>query len=137
MVLPAVQRGGYGKFLIDFSYTLSQIEGKTGAPEKPLSDLGHKAYVSYWTHIVLNILLENKSPRLSIQDIATRTGITCIDIQYVLKSYGILKEINNKTDCLYTEPEFLKGILAKLGYPPRRVYRENVHWVPWPLPKAT
>lgn len=61
MVLPNVQRAGYGKFLIDFSYQLSILEGKTGSPEKPLSDLGHKTYVSYWTHKVLNLLLQNKN----------------------------------------------------------------------------
>ena len=61
MVMPNVQRSGYGKFLIDFSYALSILEGKTGSPEKPLSDLGHKTYVSYWTHKVLSLLLENKS----------------------------------------------------------------------------
>lgn len=59
MVFPHVQRGGYGKFLIDFSYSLSLIEQRTGSPEKPLSDLGHKTYVSYWTHKVLSWLLEN------------------------------------------------------------------------------
>lgn len=61
MVMPNVQRSGYGKFLIDFSYALSILEGKTGSPEKPLSDLGHKTYVSYWTHKVLSLLLDNKS----------------------------------------------------------------------------
>lgn len=66
MVMPNVQRSGYGKFLIDFSYALSILEGKTGSPEKPLSDLGHKTYVSYWTHKVLSLLLENKSQLLSI-----------------------------------------------------------------------
>jgi len=57
VVLPNKQREGYGKFLIDFSYQLSIIEKKTGSPEKPLSDLGHKTYVSYWTHKILNVLL--------------------------------------------------------------------------------
>jgi len=66
LVLPSVQRSGYGKFLIDFSYSLSLIEGKQGSPEKPLSDLGHRTYVSYWTHKVLNLLLENQTTSLSI-----------------------------------------------------------------------
>lgn len=62
--------------MIDFSYSLSILEGKTGSPEKPLSDLGHKTYVSYWTHKVLNVLLENKSSQLSIAEISEKTSIT-------------------------------------------------------------
>ena len=56
-------------------------------PEKPLSDMGHRTYVSYWTNRVLNFLLKNVNPNLSIQDIAEATGITLKDIQYVLDSY--------------------------------------------------
>ena len=87
MILPAWQRFGYGKFLIDFSYQLSLKEGKQGSPEKPLSYFGHRAYVSYWTNRVLNLLLENDSQQLSIQQIAKRTSILPVDIQYVLESF--------------------------------------------------
>jgi len=91
MVLPNKQREGYGKFLIDFSYQLSIIEQKPGSPEKPLSDLGHKTYVGYWTHKIIGILLENQSHHLSISAISDMTGILASDIQDVLESYSILR----------------------------------------------
>lgn len=66
LVMPFCQRKGYGKFLIEFSYELSLKEGRSGSPEKPLSDLGHRSYVSWWAQRLLKELLENENKPLSI-----------------------------------------------------------------------
>jgi hypothetical protein len=129
MVLPSCQRSGYGKFLIDFSYSLSLIEKKQGTPERPLSDLGHRTYVSYWTHIILNLLLEDKSNTMSVMEIAKRTGIMYTDIQYVLENYEILRNNNGKY-YLYTEPNYLKRIMEKYGRKFRSVQKDKIRWVP-------
>lgn len=56
-----MQRAGYGRFLISFSYELSKKEEKAGSPEKPLSDLGAVGYRSYWAHTILKVLREYSS----------------------------------------------------------------------------
>ena len=49
-------------------YELSKVEGKTGTPEKPLSDLGKLSYRSYWSWVLLEILRDFRGT-LSIKDL--------------------------------------------------------------------
>ena len=134
MVLPAWQNCGYGKFIIDFSYQLSLIEGKQGSPEKPLSYFGHRAYVSYWCNRILNLLLQNENQQLSIQQISRRTAILPIDIQYVLETFSILR-CHNSRYYMYTERNFLESILAVKGRKFREVQVDRIHWVPHNSPQ--
>jgi len=90
LTLPQYQRLGYGKLLIEFSYALSQVEGKTGSPEKPLSDLGLLSYRSYWSQTIIE-LLRKTYEHISIQDIAERTSIKLEDILSTLQSLNIIR----------------------------------------------
>jgi hypothetical protein len=58
--MPYCQRKGYGKFLIEMSYELSMREGRTGTPERPLSDLGFRSYIGFWAHRIIAILLKEQ-----------------------------------------------------------------------------
>jgi hypothetical protein len=101
-VFPQFQRKGYGKFLIDFSYALSEIENKKGTPERPLSDLGFRSYIRYWAIKIIIFLLENYTnydrkaegkshSKLSIQQISDETFIEENDVLYVLENFRILR----------------------------------------------
>ena len=129
LVMPFCQRKGYGKFIVEFSYELSLKENRTGSPEKPLSDLGHRLYVSWWTQRLLKILLECEGRPLSILDLSGATSIDPIDIQYVLENFKILRYCQGQF-ILFTEREFLIKILEQQGLPGRPVIRDNIHWVP-------
>jgi histone acetyltransferase HTATIP len=96
LTLPPYQRKGYGKLLIEFSYELSKFEGKTGSPEKPLSDLGLLSYRSYWSETILEILVNlkpvepNEKPQITINELSELTSIKKEDVISTLQYLNLI-----------------------------------------------
>jgi GNAT superfamily N-acetyltransferase len=91
VTMPQHQRKGLGRFLISLSYELTKREGKTGSPERPLSDLGQVSYRSYWMHAIMSYVRSKRGAvGISAKDVANATGIRVHDIVTSLKSMGIL-----------------------------------------------
>ncbi|VDM72199.1 unnamed protein product [Strongylus vulgaris] len=100
LVLPPYQKMGYGRLLIEFSYELSKVEGKTGSPEKPLSDLGlvrsiasiitnlTLSYRSFWSATIIEKLMRFKEEEvaggeeraISVMDLSQMTSIRKEDV---------------------------------------------------------
>ncbi|OQR73983.1 histone acetyltransferase KAT7-like [Tropilaelaps mercedesae] len=91
LTIPAYQRQGFGRFLIDFSYLLTRSEGKIGSPEKPLSDLGLISYRAYWKSIILGVLESYQGSCISIREISQATAIQPYDIVSTLQLLGVIK----------------------------------------------
>ena len=89
LTLPTHQRKGYGNLLISFSYLLTRVEGKTGSPEKPLSDMGLVSYRNYW-RLTLSYELRNQVDPISIPELSDRTGMTADDIIAALEGLRAL-----------------------------------------------
>lgn len=49
VVFPPYQRKGYGTLLMEYSYYLSRSAAVAGTPERPLSELGLKGYMAFWS----------------------------------------------------------------------------------------
>ncbi|OAA50601.1 Acyl-CoA N-acyltransferase [Metarhizium rileyi] len=96
LTLPIHQRKGYGNLLIDFSYLLTKAEGKTGSPEKPLSDMGLVSYRNYWRLELCRYFLSlmemdgRRRDGLSIKKISNDTGMTHDDVVSALEGLRAL-----------------------------------------------
>lgn len=133
LTLPPYQRKGYGKLLIAFSYELSKLEGVTGSPEKPLSDLGKLSYRSYWSWVLLEILRDFRGT-LSIKDLSSMTSITQADIINTLQSLNLVKYWKGQHVICVT-PKLVEEHLKSSEYkrPTLTVDTSCLRWAPPPI----
>ncbi|KAF7160412.1 hypothetical protein CNMCM5623_005967 [Aspergillus felis] len=108
LTLPIHQRKGYGNLLIDFSYLLTRIEGKTGSPEKPLSDMGLVSYRNYW-RLILSYQLRNQKAPISIAELSERTGMTADDVVSGLEGLrALVRDPITKTYALRLDSKYFE-----------------------------
>jgi len=136
LVLPPYQRKSYGKLLIEFSYELSKFEGKTGSPEKPLSDLGLLSYRSYWTHSILQVLLavrggneEGEPPSITINEICEQTSIKKEDVISTLQSMNLINYYKGQY-ILCLQRDLLDKHQKELNKRTIRIDSRCLHWTP-------
>jgi len=140
LTLPAYQRRGYGRFLIQFSYELSKIERRVGSPEKPLSDLGLLSYRSFWSYEICQLLKreiakldDDEDMQLSIADIAQATSFMTEDIISTLQFLDILRYAYGKGEYIvYADQKVLKDVTKKKLRGPQ-VNPDKLHWAPLQL----
>ena len=113
LTLPTHQRKGYGNLLISFSYLLTRVEGKTGSPEKPLSDMGLVSYRNYWRLVLSYELIDQKEP-LSILELSDRTGMTADDIVAALEGLrALVRDPVTKTYALRLDYDYFNQCIEE------------------------
>lgn len=128
LTMPQYQRKGYGKILIEFSYVLSQVEGKTGSPEKPLSDLGLLSYRSYWSQALLEVLRTTTEP-VSVETLGEMTSIKHEDIVSTLQHLNIIKHYKGQ-NCIVLTDELLADHDKAMAKRTVRIDPKCLSWTP-------
>nr|CAB3257885.1 histone acetyltransferase KAT5 [Phallusia mammillata] len=135
LTLPPHQRKGFGKLLIEFSYALSKLEGKAGTPEKPLSDLGLLSYRSYWTHTILNIIINLKpdngqeKPQITINEICEKTCVKKEDVISTLQHLNLINYHKGQYIIVLTD-EVVEGHKRSMAKRKMRIELRCLHWTP-------
>ncbi|KAG8243257.1 3-ketoacyl-CoA thiolase 5, peroxisomal [Homalodisca vitripennis] len=135
LTMPPYQRKGYGKLLIEFSYELSKFEGKTGSPEKPLSDLGLLSYRSYWAQTILDILIttkptgDNEKPQITINEICEMTSIKKEDVIATLQKLNLINYYKGQY-IITINRETVTQHMAAMAKRKIRIDPKCLHWTP-------
>ena len=131
MTMPQYQRQGYGRFLIDFSYLLSRVEGQPGSPEKPLSDLGRISYHSYWKSVVMEYLYNAASPKISIRAISQDLGMDPHDVAATLQMVNMIRLKEDGRVVIVKDMPILEAHMEKVHNGIRiELDAEALHWSP-------
>ncbi|KAF2258105.1 hypothetical protein CC78DRAFT_479640 [Lojkania enalia] len=92
LVFPPWQKQGLGQILMGASYEISKRERRLGGPEKPLSDLGRRAYLHHWSTTLARAILGVPSRKtLTVLDLRNETYIVPEDIVATLQVMDVLE----------------------------------------------
>ncbi|KAK3691907.1 SAS complex subunit [Vermiconidia calcicola] len=93
LIFPPWQKRGLGQILIAASYELGKREGRFGGPERPLSALGLKGYVSFWCGEVVRYIMSVPMKRpVTIKNISDETWILPEDVVVALKEMDVVEQ---------------------------------------------
>ncbi|TKX18218.1 MOZ/SAS-like protein 2 [Elsinoe australis] len=144
LVLPIHMRRGFGRTMIEFSYLLTKVEGRTGSPEKPLSDMGLVSYRSYWRGVICKLLLRYKDDDPdckppSIANIARETGMTPDDIISTLEALRFLvRDPVTHTYALRLDYEYMREYVDKQERKMHiDIYPDKLIWTPYVMGRPT
>ncbi|CAF0753313.1 unnamed protein product [Adineta ricciae] len=124
-VLPNCQRRGYGRFLIELSYLLSQKENQIGTPERPLSTHGAQTYEAYWKVKIVQQLLNyyhKEYTKCTIKNLMNETGMAPDDILDTLQNLGCLTMYSNEKPVIHVDITKMEQIM-------RTEKSKHAHWV--------
>jgi len=119
LIFPPFQHRQLGKLLMAVSYKLSGWEwegGIIGGPEKPLSTMGRKSYLRFWSERIARFIMgqtadadarkvfpksrtttvKARKEEMTIKDIGDRTGMLGEDVVAALNTMGICKVVPKK-----------------------------------------
>ncbi|KAK6387691.1 uncharacterized protein PV06_04719 [Exophiala oligosperma] len=118
LVFPPFQHRQLGQLLMAVSYKLSGWEwegGVIGGPEKPLSAMGRKSYLRFWSERIARFFmgqsadadaktvfykrkrtLHSRKEEMTVKEIGDRTGMLGEDVVAALNEMGILEVVPSK-----------------------------------------
>ncbi|PNS16414.1 hypothetical protein CAC42_148 [Sphaceloma murrayae] len=144
LVLPIHMRRGFGRTMIEFSYLLTKVEGRTGSPEKPLSDMGLVSYRSYWRGVLCKLLLRYRESNAdarppSIASIARETGMTPDDIISTLEALRFLvRDPVTHTYALRLDYDYMREYVDKQDKKMHiNIDPEKLIWTPYVMGRPT
>lgn len=110
------------------------MEGTSGSPEKPLSDLGKLSYRSFWSYSLLTILKDNGT--CSIQELSKLTGFSKTDIMETLSSLGLIKYWRGENIVCVT-PKQVEDLLRTIEPKRRQQIEINEKCLVWTPPSSS
>jgi histone acetyltransferase MYST1 len=132
LVFPPWQKKGLGKTLMAVSYEISKRERKIGGPERPLSNLGRKSYVSFWSSTIARYILSLpvRKPS-SVKSIAEATFILPEDIISTLKEMDIISATRKADGSIIISKSAVKEWVTKHRVDISAVVDETAFLVDW------
>lgn len=131
VVLPPYQKKGYGRLLISTSYEIAKRQGRSGGPERPLSDLGKIAFGSYWRDTIVELLKIHWKEITSIEDIERMTSIQQSDIIETLKKINCVTKVKGEYE-LNINKDALGNAIMELdrGKSKKKIDSDYLIWFP-------